>query len=98
MGLTLRAPEGWSPVSVSGEGDNGYLKVVGPDTRYLEVKWELPKGTVSVPRALEAYFKRLERSARKSRQELRLKQRPKGFTGIRPQKQAPIPYSWEADR
>lgn len=98
LGLTLQAPEGWSPVSVSGEGEHGYLKVVSPDTRYLEVKWEQPKGAVSVPKALEGYFARLRRTAKKSRQEIRIKERPRGLSGIRPQKQAPIPYSWEADR
>ncbi|HTE20956.1 MAG TPA: hypothetical protein VK689_21535 [Armatimonadota bacterium] len=98
MGLTLEAPEGWSPAAVSGEGTHGYLKVVSPDTRYLEVKWEQPRGAVSVPEALERYLNRLRRAARKSRQELRVKERPRGLTAIRPQVQAPIPYSWEADR
>src|SRR2546423_8418044 len=98
MGVTLEVPEGWSPVSVSGEGTQGYLKVVSPDSRFLEVKWEEPKGAVSVPAALERYFDGLRKSARKARQEIRIKTRPRGLTGIRPQKQAPIPYSWEADR
>lgn len=98
MGLTLHAPEGWSPVSVSGEGTQGYLKVVSPDTRHLEIKWEEPKGIVNVPTSLEGYFRKLRQAARKSRQEIVLKERPRGMSGIRPQNQAPIPYSWTADR
>jgi hypothetical protein len=83
---------------VSGEGSQGYVKVVSPDTRYLEVKWEQPKGTISVPKALEKYQERLRRAARKSRVEIRIRERPRGLSGIRPQKQAPITYAWEADR
>jgi hypothetical protein len=98
MGVTLQAPAGWSPVSVSGEGENGYIKAVSPDTRYLEVKWERPKGMVSVPDALHRYFDKLRQGARKSRQELRIKERPRSLSGIRSPEQAPIAYSWEADR
>jgi hypothetical protein len=98
MGLTLHAPEGWSPVALSGEGERGHLKVTSPDTLCLEVKWERPKGTVSVPAALERYFDRLRRAARKSRQELTIRERPKALGNLRPHDQAPIPYSWEADR
>jgi hypothetical protein len=98
MGVTLTAPEGWSPVSVSGEGSEGYLKVASPDTRYVEVKWNQPKGTLSVPTALEGYFDKLRKAAKRSRQELKLKLKPRGLSAVRPQKQAPIPYSWEADK
>lgn len=98
LGLTLTAPEGWSPVAVSAEGEQGYVKVVSPDTRYLEVKWERPKDTVSVPKALEGYLNRLRRTAKKSRQEIRIKERPRGLSNVRPQAQAPMSYSWEADR
>jgi hypothetical protein len=97
-GVTLRAPEGWSPVSVSGEGEHGYLKVVSPDTRYLEVKWEKPRGVVSVPAALERYFDRLRRSARKMRQEIRIRENAGGLAAVRPRSQAPISYTWQADR
>ena len=44
----VEAPAGWSPVSLSGEGPKGYVKVVSPDTRAVEVKWEQPRGPVSV--------------------------------------------------
>ena len=98
MGVTVRVPEGWSPVAVSGEGEQGYLKVVSPDSRYLELKWEKPKGTVSIPRAQERYFDRLRRVARKSRQELRIREKGKGLNRVRPPEDAPQTYAWEADR
>lgn len=98
MGVTAECPAGWSPVSVSGEGEPGYLKVVSPDTRFLEIKWEQPRGVVSVPDALEAYLVRLRKAAKKSRQELEVKLRPRSLAGVRPQKETPIAYSWEADR
>jgi hypothetical protein len=97
MGVTLRVPEGWSPVAVSGEGDQGYLKVVSPDTRYLELKWERPKGAVNIREARERYFERLRRAARKSRQELRIRDTAKGVGRPRPAEQAPSTYGWAAD-
>ena len=98
MGVTLSVPEGWSPVSVSGEGEQGYLKVVSPDTRHLEVKWEKPKGVVSVPDALNRYLEKLKKTARKTRTELVVKERPRGMHHVRPASQAPVTYSWKADR
>lgn len=96
MGLTVEVPAGWSPASLSGEGAQGYLKVISPDTRYLEIKWEKPRGAVSVPDALERYFQRLRRTARRARVELHLRERPRGLKDVRPPDQAPITYSWES--
>jgi hypothetical protein len=98
QGVSVRVPEEWSPVSVSGEGETGYLRVASPDTRSLEIKWEETKGAVSVPDALARYFKKLARTAKKSRHVLTIKERPKQLGSLRPQNQAPISYSWEADR
>jgi hypothetical protein len=98
LGVSLRAPRDWSPVAVSAEGQQGYLKVVSPDTRYLELKWEKPKGVISVPDALEKYLGRLERTAKKSRTPISIRRRVKGLTTSRPAEQAPIGYAWEADR
>ena len=98
MGVSLATPEDWSPVSVSGPGERGYLKIVSPDSRALEVRWERPKGAVSIPTALERYLSELERAARKSGQEFRSRPRPKGLSHVRPREQAPLTYAWEADR
>src|SRR5437764_12477766 len=53
---------------------------------------------VSVPDALDRYFTKLKRTARRRRGELRIKERPRALAGVRPKEQAPIAYSWEADR
>jgi len=98
QGVSVRVPEEWSPVSVSGEGEAGYLRIASPDTRSLEIKWEETKGSVSVPDALERYFKKLKRTAKKTRHDLRIRERPKHLGSLRPPNQAPISYSWEADR
>src|SRR5436309_15844600 len=76
QGVSVRVPEEWSPVAVSGEGETGYLRIASPDTRVLEIKWEETKGAVSVPDALQRYFKKLRRTARKTRHELTVKERP----------------------
>ena len=98
QGVSVRVPEDWSPVAVSGEGESGYLRIASTDARSLEIKWEETKGTVSVPDALERYFKKLKRTAKRARHELKIKERPKQLGVVRPQNQAPIPYAWEADR
>src|SRR5437762_990052 len=97
QGVSLRVPEDWSPVSVSAEGETGYLRIASPDTRSVEIKWEEARGTVSVPEALERYLKKLRRAARKSRQELTVKLRPRSLSNLRPPGQAPSAYRWVAE-
>lgn len=98
QGVTVRVPEEWSPVAVSSEGEGGYMRIASPDTRSVEIKWQMAKQAPSLPQALERYFKQLRRTAKRARHELVIKERPKSLRGIRPQEQAPIGYSWEADR
>src|SRR5262249_11485208 len=97
QGVSLCVPEDWSPVSGSAEGETGYLRIASPDTRRLEIKWEEARGAVSVPEALERYLKKLRRAARKSRQELTVKLRPRGLSNLRPAGQAPSAYRWVAE-
>ncbi|MBI3910516.1 MAG: hypothetical protein HY320_06215 [Armatimonadetes bacterium] len=98
-GVTVEVPEDWSPTAVSGEGASGYVRIASPDTRVLEIKWEEARGSkADVPRALARYVKTLERAARKARQTLVWRERPKQLSAIRPQRQRPIPYAWEAGR
>lgn len=98
LGVALRVPEDWSPVSVCKPGERGYLKIVSPDSRLLEIRWEQPKGAVSIPTALDRYLSELQRAARKSGREFRSRLRPKGLSHVRPREQAPLTYAWEADR
>ena len=92
----MRVPEDWSPVLVSGEGPSGHLRIASPDSRVLEIKWKEVRGSASVPANLENYRRTLERIARRNRVELTWRLRPKQLTAIRPQRQQPIPYAWEA--
>lgn len=98
MGVSLRVPEDWSPVSVSRPGERGHLKIVSPDSRALEIRWEQPRRAVSVPTALDRYLAELQRAARKSGQEFRSRLRPRLLSHVRPRDQAPLSYTWEADR
>src|SRR5262249_50418312 len=97
QGGCLNVPEDWSPVSGSAEGGAGYLRIANPANRSLEIKWEEARGAVSVPEALERYLKKLRRAARKSRQELTVKLRPRGMSNLRPAGQAPSAYRWVAE-
>jgi ribosomal protein L34E len=97
-GISLRVPEDWSLTSVSGEGPNGYLRVEGPESLFLQVKWWEKRGLVSVPDALDSYIADLRKKAKKLRRGLELKTRPKGLTNRRPSEQAALTYTWQADQ
>jgi hypothetical protein len=97
-GISLRAPEEWSLTSVSGEGPNGYLRVEGPESLFLQVKWWEKRGVVSVPDALDSYVGDLRKRGKKLRRELQVKTRPKGLANRRPSDQAALTYTWQADQ
>jgi hypothetical protein len=97
-GITLSVPDDWSLTSVSGEGPNGYLRVEGPESLFLQVKWWEKRGMVSVPDALNSYIADLKKRSKKLRQELELKTRPKGLANRRPSDQATLTYTWRADQ
>lgn len=98
-GVTVRVPDEWNPVAVSGEGEGGYLRVADPEGTTLEVKWEEPKGAVNLHQALERYLKKLRRTVRKAKGggELQVKHRPRQLAGVRPREQTSLPYSWHVD-
>jgi len=93
-GITVRVPHDWSPTVVSGDGTRGHLKVMSPDTRSLEVRWERPSRPVSPAAALQRYFTRLRKDVG---DKLTIRERPKRLDALRPGGQEAIPYAWEAE-
>jgi hypothetical protein len=105
--VSLLVPEEWSLTSVSGEGANGYLRAESPETLFLQVKWWEKRGLVSVPDSLDAYIRDLRKRGRKggllaSRggkgDSLEFKRGPRQLSGVRPQEQAPVTYTWTGEQ
>lgn len=106
-GVSLTVPEEWSLTSVSGEGPNGYLRVESPETLFLQVKWWEKRGVVSVPDALDAYIRDLQKKGRgggrlslrgRKGNDLEFKRGPRQLSGIRSPEQAPVTYSWRGEQ
>lgn len=61
QGLTLTVPADWTIGSVSGDRAEGYLRVDGPDTPRLEIRWSESKGPPELTRTVQRYLTSLQR-------------------------------------
>jgi hypothetical protein len=97
-GVSLRVPEEWTLTKVSGEGANGYLRADNLDGYFVQVKWTHKKGLVSVPDAFKTYANDLEKTAKKQRQTIDIRTKPRALSGVHRREDAPITYSWVSDQ
>lgn len=65
-GLSLRHPDDWVPVSLSGDRRSGYARLASPRDLSLQVRWA-PLGSGELAPALNRYLDRLAGDARRHR-------------------------------
>lgn len=70
-GFSFGHPEDWSPVSLTGARDAGYVRLQGQGRAGIQVRWQASKRAASPERLVEDYFRRLERDAKKARTQFR---------------------------
>jgi hypothetical protein len=97
-GVSLRVPEDWTLTKVSREGESGYLRADSLDGLFVHVKWSEKKGLVSIPDSFENYTRDLQKTARKQRQPIEFKMKPRALAGIRRAVDAPLTYTWTSDQ
>ena len=97
-GVSLRAPEDWTLTKVSKEGESGYLRADSLEGLFVHIKWSEKKGLVSIPDSFENYTRDLQKSARKHRQHIEFKTKPRALAGVRRSEDAPLTYSWNSDQ
>lgn len=94
QGITLKAPEDWSLVGVSGDEKKGYFRVDSPIASAIEVRWSSAMGK---PPDLMAkgreFLSNLEKSCRKNRVKFSSKIRED-----RDSDEGRVSFSWRADR
>src|SRR6266849_8180744 len=97
-GVSLRVPEDWTLTKVSKEGESGYLRADSLEGLFVQIKWSEKKGLVSIPDSFENYTRDLQKNARKHRQQIEFKMKPRLLAGIRRAADAPLTYSWASDQ
>lgn len=97
-GVSLRVPEDWTLTKVSGEGSSGYLRADNLEGCFVQVKWTHKKGLVSVPDAFDTYVRDLQKTAKKQRQTIDVRTKPRALSGVHRSEDAPITYSWTSDQ
>jgi hypothetical protein len=97
-GVSLRVPEDWTLTKVSKEGESGYLRAESLEGLFVQIKWSEKKGLVSIPDSFENYTRDLQRNARKHRQQIEFKTKPRALAGIRRAEDAPLTYTWTSDQ
>lgn len=97
-GVSLRVPADWTLTKVSKEGESGYLRADSLEGLFVHVKWSEKKGIVSIPDSFATYTRDLKKNARKQRQQIEFKMKPRALVGIRRAADAPLTYSWTSDQ
>src|SRR5712692_4738369 len=92
-GVSLRVPEDWTLTKVSKEGESGYLRADSLDGLFVQIKWSEKKGLVSIPDSFDNYTRDLQKNARKHRQQIEFKTKPRALVGIHRAEDAPLTYT-----
>lgn len=96
--MSLRVPEEWTLTKVSNEGASGYLRADNLEGCFVQIRWSEKKGLVSVPDSFDNYVRDLQKSAKKQRRQIEVKQKPRALAGVRRNADAPLTYSWSSDQ
>lgn len=97
QGITLEVPEDWYPGALGTDRSSGYLRVQSAEGPSVEVRWFSPKGTVDLEREVAKYRKTMERNARKRRQTIEWRDKPKvAVREARPDKSRRF-FGWKGD-
>jgi hypothetical protein len=97
-GVSLRVPEDWTLTKVSKEGESGFLRADSLEGLFVQIRWSEKKGLVSVPDSFDQYTRELQKSARKQRQQIEFKLKPRALSRSRHSQDAPMTYSWSSDQ
>lgn len=93
QGITLKAPEDWSLVGVSGDDKKGYFRVDSPIASALEVRWSPAFGKVpDLMDSAREFILGLEKNCRKKKIKFTSKIKPDDDTG------ESVGFTWRADR
>jgi hypothetical protein len=68
QGFTFEVPEDWNVGAVSGEWDDGYLRLDDPEQTRLELKWSVPQKAPDLERTVKAYLDQMSGGRRKAAQ------------------------------
>lgn len=97
QGITLQVPEDWFPAALGTERTTGYLRVQSAEGPSVEVKWFSPRGAVEIEKEIAKYRRGLERAARKQRQTIEWRDKPKvPIREARPDKRRRF-FGWRAE-
>jgi hypothetical protein len=67
QGFSLEHPDDWAPALLNGERRRGYARLSSPGKVSLQVRWQHVARRGDLHPSLQAYFKRLERDARRAK-------------------------------
>ncbi len=95
-GFRVRVPRDWTPAALTGNEDDGYFRLDGPDQPRLEVKWASSRGFVDVEKVVARYLN----SMRKGRagQEVQVDERPALRMKLGKERSSLRFFGWRSDQ
>ena len=99
QGVTVQAPEDWDVEALSGDSDQGYLRLVDTAMPRLEITWLRPelarKGTVEA--SLDKYLETVQKQVEKEGRSITVERRVRLLSRRRKRKTALECFAWQGD-
>lgn len=68
QGFQIEHPEDWAPALISGNRQEGYVRIASPDDLSLQIRWKKhPQDSKSLSKLLPGYLRQLERDSKKTK-------------------------------
>ena len=98
QGITVRVPEGWHIGAISGEDDEGYLRIQDDEMVRLEIKWEQAGKFVDMETLVEKYLNDIERRSRRTQPPMKTRHSSRAKGHDKQGRRSVVRFAWSTDR
>ncbi|MGD9520036.1 MAG: hypothetical protein AB7W28_11050 [Armatimonadota bacterium] len=96
QGFQVRVPRDWTPASLTGAREEGYVRLDGPDQPRLEIKWATSRGFVDVEKVVSRYLRSLSKGH--AGKEVRIDEHPKLRLRMPKERSSVHYFAWHGDQ
>lgn len=98
QGISMRVPANWHIGAISGDEEEGYLRVQDDDMVRLEAKWEQAKNFVDIETVVDKYLSELKRRSKHVRPEVKTRHGARIAGPDELGRKSVVRFAWSGDR
>lgn len=98
QGITVRVPEDWHIGAISGEDEDGYLRIQDDEMVRLEIKWEQAGKFVDMDSVVDKYLHDLERRSQRSQPPMKTRRGSRRKGPDERARRSVVRFGWSGDR